>query len=125
MVDAFVGATAVILVLSLVSEPAAKEPGFRPAPDVVVRCLPGGRTVAVGDGGPIPADAALPAILADAPATLSLRLLVEATPDDMRCAELLRVRAEAANRERDAATAGDDRPILLVDVRPVAPEATQ
>jgi len=134
IVDAFVCAVSVVLILVITSAPAARNADTRPQADVTVRCLPpGDRAVLVAPQATVPArPMALDQVLASLPADragerLSLRLLIEATPDLVRCAVILRGMAGEWNRQRDANRPGDLGPVLVVDIAyvPAAPEPSE
>lgn len=120
IVDAFVCAVSIVLILVVVSAPEARDADTQPQADATLRCVaPGDRAVLVGEDGSAPMG--LREIFDTIPADragerLSLRLRIEATPDLVRCALILRQLAEAANTQRDANRADALGPILLVDI---------
>ena len=122
MVDAFVGAVSIVLILTLLSRPAAEATASRPMPDVAVKCLASDRAAMV-PGVPEPID------LRDVPIALgkkhngqmSLRVMIETPAGEsgkgIVCANLLQSYLEKANRQRDAQEVSAETPIFLIDIR--------
>jgi hypothetical protein len=106
MVDAFVGGVSILLILVIVSTPSDPRSGRVPQADIVVTCLED-RMVTVGDDPtPRTLDEIRPLLVARAPVdALSLRVLIQASPDRINCAVIARNRLRAGD---DAAESDPD-----------------
>ena len=113
LVDAFVGAVAVVLILVVLSSGEAPLEGQRTAADIEIGCasdmavLPDGRHVTPEALAPA-LDGAVP------PERLSVRVRIAVAPAAAPCAAGLMQRVEAAGRSADRA--GLRQPVLLLDI---------
>lgn len=131
MVDAFVGGTAVLLILIVLSSNLQDSPGTQPQADVVLRC-DGGNVVAMTLPEGLPAMPPLPPAKAASwlathphPARLLTRVRLNADQRAYRCANTLQKALVGMNDLTEDFSARDpaqDRAILLLTVVIVPPE---
>ncbi|SNS42218.1 hypothetical protein [Antarctobacter heliothermus] len=135
MVDAFVGGTAILLILIILSSNRQNQPGSQPQADVVVRCAEGQvATTLKPDWLPAtqplpPSDAAAWLAAHPRPDRLMTRVRLEADQRAFRCVTRFQQVVGQMNDATDDVTSRDtaqERAILLVTVvmidPPVAPE---
>ncbi len=124
MVDAFVGGVAVILILTILSSLSSERTATIPVADRVVTCT-GPAGFAVSDpAGPLAADldSLAPTLARLAPPeALSMRVLLEARPEDAAgcVAHVTRIVSET-NAALDAGTLPYPAPVLVLDIAYVA-----
>ena len=133
MVDAFVGGLSIILIMVIVSQPSAANSDVEPQADVKLVCE--GRIgpigiYAAGPEGERLGEAAdpreVPGLLTELALTdgLTLKTVIHATPDHLRCLGRIRSELALANQDRGGADADLRAPIFIDDVAfdPLAPD---
>lgn len=130
MVDAFVGGTAILLILIILSSNRQDQPGSQPQADVILRCADGNVTAALtpewlpARASLAPADAAAWLAAHPRPDRLLTRIRLEADQRAFRCVARFQQAVGQMNDATDDVTNRDtaqERAILLVTIVMIDP----
>lgn len=125
LIDAFIGAIAIILIMIMISEPSDNTPDTVPTADIVVACLDRDTYIAFGGpnlqtpvGDPIPRLDISQRLGAMASASrLTLRVQFIGTASRAGCLYRAQGLLETANQMSELGTDGEPLPVFMTDLR--------